>query len=72
MVFLRSEEHLARWLGANGFEPGATVCAPKMNELALEWWGTRLDAGWRPRPVVESQAILDRLGLVGEFWSLQA
>ena len=69
MVYLRSEEHLAAWLGANGWEPGATLSAAKMNELSREWWGTRLDAGWRPRPTDQSQAILDRLGLVGEFWS---
>ena len=71
MVYLRSEDHLQRWLGDGGFEPGATLTAPKMNELARVWWRTRLDAGWRPRPVEESQAILDELGLVGEFWRLQ-
>jgi hypothetical protein len=70
MVFLRSEEHLSRWLDANGWEPGATLTAPKLNELAREWWWTRLDPGWRPRLRDESQAILDGLGLTGEFWSL--
>ncbi len=69
MVYLRSEEHLDRWLDANGWNPGATIGAATMNELSREWWGTRLDAGWRPRPAADSQAILDRLGLVGEFWS---
>ena len=69
MVYLRSEDHLRRWLDANGWEPGATLGAPVMNELSREWWGTRLDAGWRPRAPEESQAILDRLGLVGDFWS---
>jgi hypothetical protein len=70
MVFLRSEEHLSRWLDANGWEPGATLTAPKLNELAREWWWTRLDPGWRPRLRDESQTILDGLGLTGEFWSL--
>lgn len=69
MVYLRSEEHLERWLGANAWQPGATMDAATMNELSRAWWGTRLDAGWRPRPAAESQAILDRIGLVGEFWS---
>ena len=69
MVYLRSEEHVGRWLDANGWEPGATLGASKLNDLSREWWGTRLDARWRPRPAAESQAILDRLGLVGEFWS---
>jgi hypothetical protein len=71
MVFLRSEEHLARWLRANGWEAGATMTAAKLNELARSWWWSRLDPGWRPRPVEESQAILDGLGLVGNFWALR-
>jgi hypothetical protein len=70
MVFLRSEEHLERWLGDNGWEPGATLSATKLNELARAWWWTRLDPGWRPRTAAESQAILDDLGLTGDFWRL--
>jgi hypothetical protein len=71
MVFLRSEEHLERWLGANGWEPGATVPAPQMNELAQAWWWSRLDPGWRPRSMEESQALLEHVGLKGAFWALQ-
>ena len=70
MVYLRSEEHLARLLHANSWEPGATLTAPKMNELARTWWSSRLDPGWRPRPAVDSQAILTEAGLTGEFWQL--
>jgi len=70
MVYLRSEEHLTRWLDTNGFEPGATITAPKMNELARTWWWSRLDPGWQPRTVEQSQAILDAIGLTDEFWSL--
>jgi hypothetical protein len=70
MVFLRSEEHLRRWLDANGWDPGASLPATKLNELAGLWWSTRLDPDWRPRPVAESQAILEDLGLTGEFWQL--
>ena len=70
MVFLRSEEHLDRWLAANGWEPGASMSAATLNELARRWWWTRLDPDWRPRPAEQSQAILDELGLTGEFWRL--
>jgi hypothetical protein len=70
MVFLRSEEHLGRWLDAKGFEPGASLSAPKLNELARVWWWTRLDPGWQPRTREESQAILDAVGLTGDFWQL--
>ena len=59
---------MKRWLG--GREPGATIGAVKTCELAFAWWSDRLDPDWRPRPRDESQAILDALGLVGEFWRL--
>lgn len=71
MVYLRSEEHLERWLESNRWEQGATLAAPKMNELARAWWSSRLAAGWRPRAVEQSQAILEAVGLTGEFWSLR-
>jgi hypothetical protein len=70
MVFLRSEEHLERWLYATGYEPGATFSVAKLNELAQRWWGSRLEPDWRPRALEDSQAILDDLGLVGPFWQL--
>lgn len=70
MVFLRSEEHLERWLDGNDWEPGASMSATTLNELARRWWWTRLEPDWRPRPPAESQAILDELGLTGEFWQL--
>jgi hypothetical protein len=71
MVFLRSEEHLERWLRANGWDAGATVPASQMNELARTWWWSRLDPGWRPRSVEESQALLEQVGLTGDFWALR-
>jgi hypothetical protein len=71
MVFLRSEDHLRRWLTDNGWEPGRTLSALTMNELARQWWWIRLDADWRPRSAADSQAILDRLGLTEPFWQLE-
>jgi hypothetical protein len=72
MVFLRSEEHLDRWLSGNGWEPGRSLTAAKLNELARLWWWTRLDPGWRPRTADESQTLLDSIGLTGDFWALRA
>jgi hypothetical protein len=68
MNLFRSEEHIARWLG--GRESGATIPMQKLCDLAHAWWDTRLDPDWRPRSRNESQSILDRLGLVGPFWTL--
>ena len=70
MVFLRSEEHLQRWLRAHGGRSGESLTAPLLNELARRWWWTRVEPDWRPRPVADSQAILEDLGLTGEFWRL--
>ncbi len=68
MNLFRSEEHVERWLG--GREPGATIGAGKLWELADAWWNDRLDPDWRPHTREQNQAILDGIGLTGEFWRL--
>ena len=68
MNLFRSEEHIARWLGARS--PGATIPVSKLSELAHAWWSDRLSPDWRPRNREQNQAILDRLGLSGPFWNL--
>jgi hypothetical protein len=70
MNLFRSEEHVARWLEANGYEPGATLAGEQICELAHAWWGDRLAPDWRPHTPEQNQAILDGLGLTGEFWRL--
>jgi hypothetical protein len=68
MNLFRSEEHIERWLDGRG--PGATIGVTKLCELAHAWWGDRLSPAWRPRTQELNQAILDGLGLTGEFWQL--
>ena len=68
MNLFRSEEHVARWLA--GREPGATIPVAKLSELAHAWYQDRLSPDWRPRTRDENQAILDGLGLTGDFWRL--
>jgi hypothetical protein len=70
MNLFRSEEHVARWLEANGYEPGATLSAEQICDLAQAWWSDRLATDWRPHTLEQNQAILDGLGLTGEFWRL--
>jgi hypothetical protein len=41
-----------------------------MGALAVAWWNDRLAPDWRPHTTEQNQAILDALGLRGEFWSL--
>jgi hypothetical protein len=63
MRLFRSEEEVEG-------EGGAVVPLGVLAGLARDWYGDRLDPAWRPRTVEESQRILDRHGLTGEFWRL--
>jgi hypothetical protein len=49
---------------------GELVSLDTLQELARRWYGDRLSPDWRPRTVEASQAILDSVGLTGEFWRL--
>jgi hypothetical protein len=68
MNLFRSEEHRDRWLA--GREPGATTGVSKLSELAHAWWDDRLSPDWQPHTREQNQAILDSLGLTGDFWKL--
>ena len=68
MNLFRSEEHVERWLA--GREPGATTSIATLSALAHAWWSDRLVPDWRPHTREQNQAILDGLGLTGEFWRL--
>jgi hypothetical protein len=70
MNLFRSEEHLERWLA--GRPPGATISVATLSELAHAWYRDRLDPEWTPHTAEQNQAILDSLGLTGEFWKLSA
>ncbi len=54
----------------DGVTTGELVPLETLTELARRWYGDRLDPGWRPRTLAESQAILDSVGLTGDFWRL--
>jgi hypothetical protein len=49
---------------------GELVSLDTLQELARRWYGDRLSPDWRPRTVEASQAILESVGLTGEFWRL--
>jgi hypothetical protein len=67
MNLFRSEEHIARWLA--GRELGATISVATPRRLRMP--GGRPDrAHWRPHTREQNQAILEQLGLTGEFWAL--
>ena len=68
MLVFRSEAHVDRWLA--GRPRGAVIPISKLAELAAAWWGDRLALDWQPHTREQNQAILDGLGLTGEFWRL--
>jgi hypothetical protein len=68
MRLFRSGEHVDRWLA--GRPAGATIPVEQLAQLAFAWWRDRLSPDWRPRTRDESQAILDGVGLTGDFWRL--
>jgi hypothetical protein len=65
-----SAEALDAWVARSGADSGATVGLEQLWRLALDWYGDRLDPGWSPRPLQRSQALLDDVGLHGDFWAL--
>ena len=68
MNLFRSEEHVERWLA--GRPAGASMPLAVLRKLAEAWYGDSVSPGWRPRTREQNQAILDGLGLTGEFWQL--
>lgn len=68
MNLFRSEEHIERWLA--GRDHGATITIAKLSELGYAWYRDRLPPDWRPHTREQNQAILNGLGLSGDFWRL--
>ena len=64
MRLFRSEEQLP--------ESGAAMPVEQLWRLARAWYGDRLASDWRPRTRDESQAVLESVGLTGDFWALPA
>jgi len=59
-----------RLLRSGDAAEGETVALRTLAALARDWYGDRLDPGWRPRSAEESQRILGAHGLTGDFWRL--
>ena len=68
MNIFRSEDHIDRWLA--GRTSGATITIAQLADLAHAWWSDRLDPMWQPHTKAQNQGILERLGLIGDFWRL--
>ncbi|HIF23530.1 MAG TPA: hypothetical protein EYQ27_16880 [Gemmatimonadetes bacterium] len=58
------------WLERTGHKRGATIDLAQMWALVQPWYADRLAPEWRGRSAREAQAIMDDVGLTGEFWRL--
>jgi len=68
MNLFRSEEHVRRRHSEH--PAGATIGVVQLAELARAWWGDRVAPDWQPHTREQNQAILDAVGLSGQFWRL--
>jgi hypothetical protein len=72
MLFFRSEEQVASWCRSRGVTPRPIVTMTQLWQLAVTWYGTRLEpVSRRPAPA-EMRGIFERIGLEGDFWDPRA
>ncbi len=68
MQVFRSEAHLDAYLKKAGREPGAVFSLEQLGDLAVRWYGDRLDENFGGRTMAEAQAVFLQVGLTGSFW----
>ena len=72
MLFFRSEELIATWCRARGVTPRPIVRMDQLWQLAVIWYGTRLEAESRRPAAAEMRSIFESIGLEGDFWDPRA
>lgn len=70
MSLFRSEEHVERWLRGKKRDAGMSVPLAQVWSLAKAWYTDPRSEDWRPRTRDGSQAVLNSVGLTGDFWEL--
>ena len=68
MLFFRSEELVRSWCEKRGVEPRPLVTMDQLWQLAVAWYGTRLDPDARRPSPAEMGSIFETIGLGGDFW----
>ena len=72
MLFFRSEELIAEWCKARGVTPRPIVRMDQLWQLAVTWYGTRLEPVSRRPAAAEMRGIFEGIGLKGDFWEPRA
>ncbi len=70
MLAFRSEEHVTRWSAQRRIARGAVFSLDQAWRLARAWYADRLSPDWRRATPAAAAALLDELGLTGDFWRL--
>ncbi len=70
MLLFRSEQDVDAWCQARGRGRGAAFSLQVGWRLAEAWAQNRLHPNWRERDKAEMEALLQSLGLTGDFWRL--
>lgn len=70
MLAFRSEGDVKAWIDRTGMPFGAMVDFATMWALVQKWYAGRMDPGWRGLGAERGQAIIDGLGLTGDWWRL--
>ena len=70
MSLFRSEDHVVRWLTQTGHPRGEGLSLSQVWRLSRAFYKDPRDPSWRPRTIPETQAVLDSVGLTGDFWQL--
>jgi hypothetical protein len=70
MLLFRDEEHVARWCAQSKLPRGEAFPVEQAWNLAVAWYGDRLEPGLQRRTAQESQALLAQIGLISPFWKL--
>ncbi len=71
MLCFRSEAEVERWCERRGIARGAVMDLELIWRLSQAWYAGRADPEWRGRSAEQAQAIVDGVGLRGEFWTFE-
>lgn len=68
MLLFRSEEEIDKWCAATGEPHGEAVPLRQVWALSREWYGNRMDPGFRGRTAEQVVEVFGRAGLTSDFW----
>lgn len=71
MLHFRDEAHLDRWLATRDLPSGGVLTPEQGWRLAYGWYKDKLKPDWRRHTPEEAEALLQEIGLTGDFWRLR-